>query len=174
MFQLLSKCIDQKETVSFYCDSNNPATHLTGFVAACTNDEVLISHISKEGNYDGFILIHSRDLYRIDFGGKYETKIKELYDLKKQSHPPLPQDESIYTTLLRFGQEKDLVVSVELADCTLSGFIADYNDVYIHLYILDECGIQNGESCVSNSDIISLAVDTSTEQDIKRLFSKRL
>lgn len=167
---LLMNHINKSEVVSLYCDSNVPATHLTGFIAGYDNDWILVNHVSKNGLYDGFILIRSDDLHRVDFGGQYEKKIKTLYNIRKQSHPVLLLTDDLCTALLHFGLEHNLVASLELEDCTIRGFIKSYDDVCIHICLLDEYGARSGESCVLRENIISLAVDTTTEQDINLLY----
>lgn len=173
MFELVSSQITADKVLSIYCDNQNPESHLSGFLYAYNDDEVLIQHISADGLYDGYILILREDIIRLDFGGKYEQKIKMLYELRKQTHPTIPYGECLYLALLRFGMEQKLIVSIEWDNSILSGFVSQYNNDLIHLRLIDEYGNANGETVVLCDEIKSFAVDTSTEQNRYLLYKKR-
>ncbi len=162
--------IKDDQLVSVYCDTNCPNTHLTGFIGAIFDDDVIVRHISKEGLYDGFIMIRTSDVFRVDLGGEYENKILALYTIKKQSHPMLSFGDSSMETLLNFCIEESLVLSLELLNCTLTGFVLDFDETKVHLQLVDLNGRKNGETFVMCDEIVSFAADTSTEQDIRCLY----
>lgn len=166
MIQYAMSHIDPMQIVSIYCDRDNPASHLTGFVHELSEEYVLIRHVNPDGLYDGFVLVRQEDVFRVDYGGKYEQKVQALYNIKKQTHPELPNDTSLYSSLLGFCNAHQLVISVELEDTIVSGFIVLFDYDYIHLQVLDEYGTNNGEMILDTCHIISLAVDTSTEHNI--------
>lgn len=165
------KCIESREVVSIFCDADNPGTHLTGIIDSINDDELLIRHISPNGYYDGFVLVHVSDIFRIDYGGAYEGKIQKLYLLRKQVHPKLVQTETLYDSLLRFCKEQNKIVSFELPNCALRGNLINYSYEYIHMLLVDENGRYDGETVVSSDEIISIAVDTTVEQNILILLS---
>lgn len=166
----LIKMLNKQTVVSVFCDSLNPDKHLTGRICASSENVVMIQHISPRGLYDGFILVQSDDIYRIDTDGKYERKMCNLYKAKKQEHPHFLIDEDLYTSLLVFCKMQELVISIELADVTLSGFVTAFDDERITLALVDNYGDSNGQTVVVNSEIISIAADTQNEQDIKLLY----
>lgn len=156
--------------VSVFCDSLNPDKHLTGWIFAYSENVVMIKHISPIGLYDGFILVQRDDIYRIDADGKYEKKIYNLYKAKKQEHPHFLIDEDLYTSLLVFCKKQELIISIELADGILSGFVDAFDDECITMTLVDNYGDSNGQTIVMNSEIVSISVDTQNEQDIKLLY----
>ena len=50
--------IDYSKVISVFCDRSRPETHLSGYMGGLSDDEMILKHISKDGFYDGFILIH--------------------------------------------------------------------------------------------------------------------
>ena len=162
--------IESHNMVSIYCDSERPASHLTGYIIAFSDEAMLIQHVSKEGRYDGFVLIHPWDVFRIDCGGQYEQKIQMLYTCKNQSHPQFSVGENPYAALLEYCMREELCVSIELADCMITGFLSQYDGDCIRLRTLDPYGVPSGESFVQCEEIRSFAVDTSVEQDVRLLF----
>ena len=172
MIELCKKCFESKSIGSFFCDQAESGKHLTGYVAAYNNDELLIKHISPNGYYDGFILIHISDLFRIDIAGQYEQKITTLYMLREQNHPNINcAGECILFGLMEFAQNNQLIVSLELDDCVLSGFVQSFSEDHVHLAVLDEYGRTDGDTYLLSDEILSVALDTSTEQNIKLLNS---
>ena len=169
---LANNIIKIGEIVSVYCDDEKPDTHLTGFLSRCDEGQMLIDHISPSGFYDGFILIHAEDIHRMDCGGKYEQKVEKLYQCRQQSHAEFPITGSLYASLLAFCQRERLILSAETEDAMLSGFLLDFDEDIIHLQVIDEYGEENGETIVRNDEIISFAVDTLTEQNIRLLYQQ--
>lgn len=164
----------QKQTVvSIFCDPTNPSKHLTGWICASSDDVVMIQHISPHGMYDGYILVQSDDIYRIDVEGEYEKKMYILYTNKRQNHPNVLIEENIYSSLLDFCKSEHLVISVELEDSTLTGFVTAFDDEHIALALLDDYGNSNGQTVIMNRLVISFAVDTEKEQDIKLLHEQK-
>lgn len=167
----LINCYGRNQIVSVFCDRSRPESHLTGFIDAASDCEIVLKHISPEGRYDGFVLIHRDDVYRIDADGEYEQKIQKLYNLKNQSHPDLQYSEYLYDDLLSFCKEQNFIVSVELEECELSGFLVNFDSEFVQLQLVNDYGKRNGETVLSTNEIISFSVDSEKEQDIKLLFT---
>lgn len=158
--------------VSVFCDDERPDTHLSGFIRAFDEEQILINHISPDGYYDGYILIHMADVHRIDSSGKYELKIERLYQCRHQSHTEFPINDNLYISLLQFCQREGRILSAEVADTTLSGFLLDFDEETVHMQLVSEYGEGNGETIVRSEEIVSFAVDTMTEQNMLLLYEQ--
>ena len=175
MINSIDYCFRNKIVASFYCDDGNRQNLCVGYIEKFNDSEILLSHISPHGNYDGFILKHIEDVRRIDYGGNYEKKVKKLYKLKKQTHDVIqtfnPDDDEILYSLLDFAKQNDYIVSFEFAENSISGIINGYTDDVIYLDVIDNYGAENGISIINANEILSVAVDTDHEQDLKLLHS---
>lgn len=170
MIELCKKCFEAKTIGSFYCNQAESGKHLTGYVAAYNEDELFIKHVSPDGYYDGFILIHISDLIRVDVAGQYEKKISTLYTLRNQKHPYVNfVSNGFFASLMEFAHNNRLVVSIELDDSILSGFIQFFDENCICLQVVNEYGYTDGETYILSDNVLSVAVDTSTEQNLKLL-----
>lgn len=144
--------------------------HLTGYIDAYNEDEILIKHISPDGYYDGFILIHISDLIRVDILGQYEKRIALLFAMRKQVHPSLNHlNDTLYTSIMDFAHANNLIASVELEGTTISGYVLDFDENNVHIQVVDKNGQTDGETVVLVGNILSFAVDTITEQNLKML-----
>lgn len=166
----ITECHKKKKIVSLYCDPENPETHLTGFIDAFNDKNLIVQHISPSGFYDGFILIQTDDILRIDVDGKYERKVECLYKHKLQSHPELKKQDDLLSSLFNHACENQLLLSIELQEGFLTGCIKDYNGELLCMKLIDRWGCSDGEAVVISSRIISIAVDTISEQDIRIVY----
>ena len=170
LIDLCKKCFELNCVGSFYCDASRPNMHLTGYIYTYNEDEILIKHISPDGYYDGFILIHISDLIRVDILGQYEKRIAALFAIRKQSHPIINHlNDTLYISVMDFAHANNLIVSVELEDSTISGFVLDFNECNIHMQVVNENGQTDGEMTILVENVLSFAVDTTTEQNLKLL-----
>lgn len=166
-------CYENRKVASFYCNQSDVTLHLTGYVEKFNESEVLIAHISEHGYYDGYILKHEEDIFRIDYDGAYEKKIEKLYIAKRQLHPHidtfLDDKDEIFYSLLNYAKIHDLVITVDLGDCYLSGLVNNYEDDTLFLAIIDDSGAKNGMSVIKTDEILTVSVDTDDEQDLNIL-----
>lgn len=170
LIDLCKKCFELNYIASFFCDSSSPNLHLTGYVDRYNEDEIVIKHISPDGYYDGFILVHMSDIIRVDILGQYEKRIATLFSIKKQTHPNINYlNGSLYPSLMNFAYANNLIISLELDNTTISGFVLKFNEHNIQLQVVDENGQIDGETIVLVKDVLSFAVDTITEQNLRLL-----
>jgi len=174
MLRSIKYCYDNKLIASFYCNQNDTNGHLTGYIEKYNESEILIAHISMHGYYDGFILKHIEDIYRIDYGGEYEQKIENLYVLKKQTSRHIDtfceDDSEILYSLLDYAKENNVLVSLEFYDNFISGLINGYDDGIVYLSIINEYGVEKGVSIINVDEVDTVCVDTDDEQDLKILY----
>ncbi len=173
MLKSIEYCFNHKKISSFYCNKENTNLHLTGYIARYNDSEILISHINSHGNYDGFILKHIEDIYRIDYDGEYENRIERLYKLKNQSHNIINtfnSDEEILYSLLDYAKENDYIASLEFQDNFISGLINGYDNSMVYLSIINEYGTADGTTIIDIDEVISVAIDTDDEQDLRILY----
>ena len=172
MIDSLLDCCKRKKLVSLYCDPENSQTHYTGYIEGINDCEIVISHISKNGFYDGYILRKTEDIYRIDYSGDYDKRIEDLYKAKGQRHEiPLEKknEESLFFFVLRFAKECGYVVSLIFNDDHRSGTIKHYTEDAVCLNALNDNGEQDGVVIVKTANILVVEIDTDYDQDLRVL-----
>ena len=132
---------------------------------------MLIYHMTPQGLYDGYILIKTEDIFKIDRNGKYENKIKKLYEIAAQTHQVfhLEEDDALFFILAEFAQKNAYIVNLELMEDSVTGFIENYNDDAIWLTMIDEYGYKDGECILQIDEIMAVFVDTQDEQTLNVL-----
>ena len=172
MIKNIEYCFKNNKIASFYFNKDDNQVHLTGFVHYFNEDEILISHITPRGEYDGYFFNRISNIYRLDYDGDYEIKIQHLYNFKKQSHPCIECDENgILFPLLNYAQNNDLIISCELQNDKITGLVNGY-DNWIYISVIDDKGKENGVSILDIDEVITFSCDTDYEQDLKMLSEK--
>ncbi|MEG2081278.1 MAG: hypothetical protein RRZ68_06940 [Oscillospiraceae bacterium] len=173
MVTTIDYCFRNNKVVSFYFDKEDNQVHLTGLIQCYNENEILISHISPRGEYDGFILKKIDDLYRIDYDGEYEKKIQQLYELKNQSHSVIKcSEDGILYPLLNFADDNNYMMSFELQNDKITGLINEYND-FIYVSTINDNGFNSGITVIDIDEVITFSCDTDYEQDLSFLYRER-
>ena len=171
MIKTLKECYENQKVASFYFNKEDNCAHLTGFLHCYNENEILIAHITPRGEYDGFVLSKIDNLYRVDYSGDYEKKIQLLYKLKSQSHSTVTCDkDSILFSFLEFANKNKYLISMELENASVTGFVEEYDDS-IRLKVINENGVENGGCVINIDEVITFSCDTDYEQDLKILNS---
>lgn len=177
MQKILNYLQTHKKVASFYYDPADTDVHLTGYVLAFNEDELLIAHITPYGYKDGFILKRISAIYHIDYDGKYEHKIEKLYRLNQQVHEKIDLSQTgngrILHALLDWAVKKNVLATVEFETNCLTGFVNKYENDLIFLRLIDDYGEENGTSVVDLNEVLTISVNSTDEQALQRLFFAR-
>lgn len=174
MIRSVEYCFRNKIIASFYYDDCNTQRHLVGYIERFNDSEILIAHISSRGCYDGFILKHIEDIYRIDYGGEYEKKIEKLYKIRGQMHATINtfgSDDEIFYSLMDFVEQNSFLVTLEFAESCITGLVNGYSDDIVYLTIINDYGEEDGISIVHIDEIQTVSVDSDNEQDLRTLYA---
>lgn len=155
---------------NFYFDKENTDKFRTGYVCAYNNEWIIIAHISTRGLYDGFLLYKMQDLFQAETDDEYGKKIKRLYELKKQKHPDFKDEgDDPLKMFLNFAKERQFIVSLNLEDSYICGYLNDFDDLHICVDVIDDYGKADGKTEVAISEVKEIDCDSYNEQDIKLL-----
>lgn len=167
MIELIERYYKEHKIISIYNDKEDTYRHLTGYIGAYNDNEMLIQHISSRGLYDGYIIIHRDTIFQLDCGGKYENKIEILYRVKKQTHEKIEvEDNAILYSTLKYAQKNNYIICAELQDSIIRGFVKEYGEETICIDAITEFADKDGISEIKLDEIIILSVDTEDEQDL--------
>lgn len=175
MINTIKKYYNENAVISIYNDSDDTTKHFTGYINSYNDCEILVSHITPRGEYDGYILLHIDDIFRIEANGKYEEKIEKLYSLKKQKHEKFTFDnDGIAYQLLDFASENNLIVRFEFHDDIRCGFIDKYDQSICTINPVNDFGKSDGTATIDINKAEIISVDTDFEQDLKLIFESRI
>jgi hypothetical protein len=159
----LMECKSKHEIVAIYDEQENPSHFGCGFVESITDTHVLLSHITRYGEYDGFRVYELKEIFQVVIGGQYTTKLQKLYELKEQSHPTIEvETDSAIINLLRYAKRNRLVIAAELCDSgddDVQGFVLEIEADNVEIQLLDDYGRPDGTCIVETEKITRLVCD---------------
>lgn len=166
----IKEFINKDKVYSVYRNDNNPYCHFTGYTQI-VDDEMLIYHISPYGEYDGFALIKTEDIIRLDCDSEYEECIEKLFQKANQKHHSfdVDNDSALFFMLCNYAQENICIVTLENYGASISGFIEKYTDNEIWIDVVNEYGKRDGKTVIRIDEISAVFVDTQYEMKLKTL-----
>lgn len=174
MINLIKKFYDENAVVSIYKDFDDTAVCEVGYINTYNDDEILLSSINKRGEYDGYILLHIDDIFRIEANGKYEEKMKKLYSLKKQKHEKFElANDGVAYRIFDFAKENNLIVCFDFEDDCRRGFVQRYEENICIIKTVTDYSEPDGEAIIDIDQANSISLDTDFEQDLKLVFESR-
>ncbi len=173
LFDTLKNICKKMNFVSIYSNFDDTEKFIYGKVLCVNEDEVLIYMLSPNGDYDGILVQQTADIFRVEYGGDYERKMKALssdYDLPNFD---CPVDESdIGFSILKNAFDTKEIVSIELLNSGIYDLIGvveeiDENNCKIKQY--NDYGCEDGYSIVNLCDITKICCGSEDELRIERL-----
>lgn len=176
MFELLKKICIKEKLVSIYSDYEETEKFFYGKILCVNEDEVLIYLISPSGKFDGILVKKTSSIFRIEYGGDYESKMELLLDCDLPDFD-YPVDESdIGLSMLKNALETKEMISIELLDSgiyDLIGIVEAIDKTTCRIKQYNEYGFEDGYSIINPDDITQISYASQDEQRIKRLMCKR-
>ena len=173
LLEILEKSEKENKIISIYNNKFETNKFSVGYIINYDKTYYIMARISPYGEYDGYELGMVNDIYKIEYDGKYENKIKKLYDYKNQSHNMLEKSgENLIYEFLNFVKDKELVISVELCDsnlCDAQGYVKKVSIDNIEIDLIDEYGYNDGITDIDLKTVTSIVCDSNDETILKIL-----
>lgn len=170
---LLEKAKKKRKLVSVY-RSEDTDENITGYILGNSDEFLLLSAMDYYGNYDGFIVLKMDAIYRCEMESIYAKRAQKLFSLRGQKHPELKlrDEEEMIPSILRFAQETQKVVSIELRESDsydVKGMVTALDDHAVFIHQLTGDGAFDGDTVVLLEDITEVCCDSQSEQSVKLL-----
>lgn len=172
MKELINKLKNLRKLAAVYSDYDNCDKFTVGYILKNTSDELLILNISPCGKYDGFSVIRTDDIYRIEHESLYLKKIERLTDKGEISFPEFDCGNSLMDGLMKYSMENEMITLIKIgggADI-VTGFVSDVTDEFVCLKQISDCGEYDGMTLIGKEQISFIASDDEECRCIKRLY----
>jgi len=113
---LLKEKAGSGKLVSVFCNPDDSAGAVVGYVACCDDDYFCVLEVTPEGTYDGYFLRKTDQVFRVDADTYYERSLHKLYTHYGERHLPFAPSGNILADLLQFAQDQKFVVGVGVRD----------------------------------------------------------
>ena len=160
--------------VSLYTNRENTETFHYGIILAVNESEVAINQISPNGDDDGISVFSVEKVYRIEFGGQYEKKMKVLCDRKQIPERRVEiNGKSILLSVLQYAFQTKQIISLSLVDSgceDVVGIPIGVQDGEWKIQSIDEYGFLDGISYVKEDSMTGLTMSREEEKRIAILY----
>lgn len=176
MKELINKLKNSRKLAAVYSDDDNCDKFAVGYILKNTSDELLMLNISPYGKYDGFSVIRTDDIYRIEYESLYLKKIERLTDKGEISFPELDCGEYLTDSLMKYSMENEMIALIKIdggAD-VVTGFVSDVTDEFVCLKQISDCGEYDGMTFIGKEQISFIASDDEECRCIKKLYLSEL
>lgn len=174
MFNVLKDFCKQGKNASIYTNMHDTNKFYYGRILAVNENEVLVYMFSKNGIFDGIMLKPISAVFRIEIDGQYETKMQKLISYSS----PVPFDEelnplNLKDSLLQIALKTQKIVSIELLNSgynDIVGFVKEIQGDFCKIQVVDEYGLEDGQSFIDSADITQIHYASEDEDRILRLY----
>ena len=173
MLDVLYELAKEKEYACFYTDPQVDKFKF-GFIVAVNESEIVLHEISPDGEDDGIVVMATERIYRVERNTQYLEKMKKLCSDTVISDWLTSIDENniLLSVLLNPALGKR-IISVELNDSgyyATSGFVEQIKDGQCMIRQVDDYGFEDGVTYLAISDITELAISSTLEKRIQKLW----
>lgn len=167
----------QKENtiLSVFFDRDRPDFANVGRVIACDENYTLLSSISTDGRWDGFLLRRTDNIFKIESESLYEKKIMLLNKKRGNAEGKVKysfwQGDDLFKDMISLITDAQLITGMALEDSEeiIFGKIINENIDCITISILDEYGFDFGRAIVKKNDIDFIEIESINCQTLKYL-----
>lgn len=122
---------------------------ISGFLKSVNEEEMILACVDTQGYNDGYLVMKTEDVYRMDYDSCYEKKLLDLYKIKQQKHEEI-RSISKQTLLLWAYENKKLVTAgFEDDESEICGYLQNENMKEVMVVDKDRCSIDQGMSIIN-------------------------
>jgi len=177
ILELLRNFISEKKIVSIFSEPEKTYRFSSGYVVAVTDALVLMALLDPSGKYFGFGTFVSKDIYSIEYDGKYGNKLAILHTLNERKHADIELlTGDVILDILTFAHNNALIVTIEMHASELDdyqGFVTGIGDGVLTLKAIDRYGVHDGFAALNIRDITHIFCDTDSEASLKQIHDFR-
>jgi len=167
---ILEEAKSKNTLVSVYVDSDDWDQYSVGYVDVITDTHIRLRAISKNGESAGFEIRVLSEIFKVEFGGKYEQKLEKLIDnqgkIFKEISPKQDGSDNLIFSALQQSLNESVVIVVwgNDPDDSLVGCVEKLEGDSVSIRLINEFGEDDGLSTIEVDEITSLDFNTQSEQ----------
>lgn len=170
---ILKEEIKENRIVSIFSDYNNMEKCTVGFIGNFDDDFVLIKCVNTNGEEDGLAIRRVDNIFRIDIGGEYESKLQKLYRLKGEKHNIYldKNSDNVFNQILGYSISNNKVLEISIDENNeqelICGTVESINDNgLIKIKKINFYGYDDGVTFIDVDDIVTLNCDSNDAKDL--------
>lgn len=167
---LLSK--SKQILLEIYRDLENTDKFSVGYIIDYNDNEVLLALIDPTGNYDGYCVYRSEDIFKVSKDTKYINMFNIIDGRIDKSNIKILNNNLIYT-LLQYAKRNKYIVSIEIENSGYMdtiGYVTNVDNNISQIQNINEYGEPDGIDFISISSISCINCDSIGNQFRDKLY----
>ncbi len=146
MCNILHEIKEQKKIIALYTDADNYEKFMIGYVISILNGKILVLNVGLNGEFDGYSVINTDDIYRIEVDSKYIKKIKSICKFKYEEIFSIRTEKDLLLDLLNSAINRNSVVAVSVfdSDNAIFGYVKKIENNKVYILQVNEYGEDDG------------------------------
>ncbi|MGH8538645.1 MAG: hypothetical protein ACREXM_19940 [Gammaproteobacteria bacterium] len=176
IYGVLKKVAKEQTLVSIHTNPDNWSSCSVGYVHSISRTHVRLRAVNRDGEDAGYEVRKLEEIFKIDFGGKYEHKLEHLRGNQENIFQEVAlrkdKDQDLILGTLKQAKDLDLVVVIwgHDPDDSLIGFVEYVDNNGARIRVLDDFGMEDGYSTIKSSEITAVDCNARSEQVLKFLY----
>ena len=165
-----------QEVLSLYVNEEDTYRFTVGRIRNVYTDDFIMEHLAPGGAYDGLSVMRIADVYRMTIGDEYTKEVVAVASPQTGERAALPAEETALRALLRYAQDRQKIVSIELHDSDntdVLGYVEALGDQLCLVRELNRSGGDEGVSALDLEAITMLSCDGEEERALAELVRRR-
>lgn len=174
MLDILKKVCKDGDLTAIYTNRNDYDSFSVGYILGVTEESFIIKHLSSRGEFDGYSVRKTDDVYRIETDGIYLKKIKLLSEQKRgnESLPSIDTNGEFLLNAIKYAIDNKFVatICIDESACDIVGYIKSMDNNHVRVLQITEYGENNGETVFPLQEILKLCINDLECMDLDILY----
>ena len=171
MKKALQRIEKGKELIAVYSLSEKQEYFEVGLLIEMDEDTIMLESYASDGDYDGYLVIHIDDIYRIEQGSKYLHAMNLLRSPQRKGSICELSGHCV-DDILQHVKASNRILTINLLERDgnkLTGYAHEINDNLIVIRTLNEYGEPDGLTTIYKEDCSVLACESKDDKRLERL-----
>ncbi len=174
MINILKKLCKDGNLIAIYTNRSYYDKFSVGYILAVTEENILIQSLSPRGEFDGYSVIKTDSVYRLETDEMYLDKIRRLLALKGYNNefPAIDTNGDILINIINYaiGNKQIVTICIDEDASDIIGYIVDFTGDKVKVLQVSEYGQNNGETIFPLQEIIKICVNDTICMDLDILY----
>lgn len=158
MLEIIRRLCKQHKLCGIYTDRDEADTFEAGYIETFDEEYLLMSAVSPDGEYDGYVVIPVKNIFQIDYDNIYLKDVEKLYKDEKKEKINLPGG-SLLIGAMEYVKTNRVCCTCDFADYSVMGYLTDITDGCAVINVIGENAKPDGYTAVCVGDIRFFSFD---------------
>lgn len=159
MLEIIRRLCKRHKFCGIYTDRSEADKFDAGYIEAFDEEYILMSAVSPDGEYDGYVVIPVKNIFQIDYDNIYLKDVEKFYRYEKKENINLLGGKSLLIGAMEYAKANRVCCICDFSDYSVMGYLNDITDGCAVINVIDENANLDGYTAVYVGDIRFFSFD---------------